>query len=97
MYAGRIVEYAGVGALFAHPGHPYTQGLLESVPSLDGEIPADRMLRTIPGVVPNLLDLPPGCAFQERCPHVFERCSLAAPPLFCLGEGHLSRCWLHER
>jgi len=97
MYAGRIVEYAGVKDLFASPGHPYTQGLLESVPSLDGEVPPDRMLRTIPGMVPNLLDLPPGCAFQERCPFAFDCCRGEEPPLFGLGGGHLSRCWLNER
>jgi peptide/nickel transport system ATP-binding protein len=97
MYAGRIVEYAHVGALFEGPGHPYTQGLLESMPSMEGEIPSDRMLKTVPGMVPDLLDLPPGCGFQERCPFVFGPCGETEPSLFDLGGGHLVRCWRHER
>ncbi|MCU0594792.1 MAG: ABC transporter ATP-binding protein [Desulfobacterota bacterium] len=97
MYAGRIVEYADVKTLFSDPSHPYTIGLLESMPSLDGDIPEDRTLRTIPGMVPSLLDLKPGCTFQDRCPTVFDRCRQEEPLLFRTRHGRLSRCWLHER
>jgi peptide/nickel transport system ATP-binding protein/oligopeptide transport system ATP-binding protein len=97
MYAGRIVEYADVKTLFSDPCHPYTIGLLESMPSLDGDIPEDRTLRTIPGMVPSLLDLKPGCTFQDRCPSVFDRCRQEEPLLFRTRHGCLSRCWLHER
>jgi peptide/nickel transport system ATP-binding protein/oligopeptide transport system ATP-binding protein len=97
MYAGRIVEYADVKTLFSDPCHPYTIGLLESMPSLDGDIPEDRTLRTIPGMVPSLLDLKPGCTFQDRCPTVFDRCRQEEPLLFRTRHGRLSRCWLHER
>ena len=97
MYAGRIVEYADVKTLFSVPSHPYTIGLLESMPSLDGEIPEDRTLRTIPGMVPSLLDLKAGCTFQDRCPTAFDRCRQEEPPLFQTHHGCLSRCWLHGR
>jgi peptide/nickel transport system ATP-binding protein/oligopeptide transport system ATP-binding protein len=97
MYAGRIVEYADVKTLFSVPSHPYTIGLLESMPSLDGEIPEDRTLRTIPGMVPSLLDLKPGCTFQDRCPEVFDRCRQEEPPLLRTPKDCLSRCWLHGR
>jgi len=95
MYAGRIVETADVAPLFAVPKHPYTQGLIASVPRLDRPVPADKLLKTIPGVVPSLLDLPPGCGFQNRCDRVFERCRSQEPPLIDLGSNHWVRCWLH--
>jgi peptide/nickel transport system ATP-binding protein/oligopeptide transport system ATP-binding protein len=95
MYTGQVVEQAGVEALFDAPQHPYTVGLMCSIPNLSEPVPADRILPTIHGVVPSLLDLPPGCSFQKRCPKVMDRCRQEAPPLFDLDGGHLARCWLH--
>jgi len=95
MYAGRIVEWAEAAPLFTEPKHPYTLALLASIPKMDRPVPPDKMLKAIPGIVPSLYDLPPGCAFQDRCERVFERCSIEEPPLFEAGAGHLVRCWLH--
>jgi peptide/nickel transport system ATP-binding protein/oligopeptide transport system ATP-binding protein len=95
MYTGQVVEEAGVDELFDSPRHPYTLGLMTSIPNLSEPVPPDRMLPTIRGVVPSLLDLPPGCNFQKRCPKVMDRCKKEAPPLFDLENGHMSRCWLH--
>jgi len=95
MYAGRIVESADVTPLFAEPQHPYTQGLMASVPQMGRPVAADKLLKTIPGVVPSLLDLPPGCAFQDRCDRVFERCRSQEPSLIHLRSNHWVRCWLH--
>jgi peptide/nickel transport system ATP-binding protein/oligopeptide transport system ATP-binding protein len=95
MYTGQVVEEASVEALFDSPQHPYTIGLMTSIPNLSEPVPPDRMLPTIPGVVPSLLDLPVGCNFQKRCPRVMDRCKKDAPPLFNLENGHLARCWLH--
>jgi len=96
MYTGQIVEYASVVDLFIEPQHPYTQGLLESIPSMDQPLPHDRMLKAIPGIVPSLVDLPQGCSFRDRCAHAFERCQSETPLLFDVGTGHLVRCWLYE-
>jgi peptide/nickel transport system ATP-binding protein/oligopeptide transport system ATP-binding protein len=96
MYTGQAVEQAGVEELFAFPKHPYTIGLMRSIPNLGRPVPEDRMLPTIPGMVPSLLDLPAGCNFSKRCSQTMERCWQEAPPLFELDGGHLSRCWLHE-
>jgi peptide/nickel transport system ATP-binding protein len=96
MYAGRIVERATVAALFAEPQHPYTVGLLGSIPRLD--IEQDR-LAAIEGQVPNPLAPVTGCRFHPRCPFVIERCRHEDPPLLDLGNGHESACWrapLHE-
>jgi peptide/nickel transport system ATP-binding protein/oligopeptide transport system ATP-binding protein len=95
MYTGKIVEYADVVELFRNPKHPYTLGLMDSIPRLDVPVAEDKMLKTIPGVVPNLLDLPAGCPFRERCPEDFDICAQKDPPLLELGSGHLVRCWLH--
>jgi peptide/nickel transport system ATP-binding protein/oligopeptide transport system ATP-binding protein len=95
MYTGKIVEYADVVELFRNPKHPYTLGLMDSIPRLDVPVAEDKMLRTIPGVVPNLLDLPAGCPFRERCPEDIDICAQKDPPLLELGSGHLVRCWLH--
>ncbi len=85
MYAGRIVEDAEVRQLFARPRHPYTRGLLASLPRTDSR-PGQR-LTPIPGQPPHLADLPPGCAFRERCPHAIGRCEAEVPPLIgTLGE-----------
>ena len=90
MYAGRIVERARVAALFAEPQHPYTVGLLGSIPRLD--IAQDR-LAAIEGQVPNPLAPVAGCRFHPRCPFRIERCLREEPPLLDLGNGHESACW----
>jgi oligopeptide/dipeptide ABC transporter ATP-binding protein len=88
MYAGRVVESAAVAELYRHPAHPYTVGLFESRPRPGGE----GALRPIPGVVPSLADLPPGCAFQDRCFRRHERCG-EDPPWREIAPGHRARCW----
>jgi oligopeptide/dipeptide ABC transporter ATP-binding protein len=95
MYAGRVVESANVASLFNDPKHPYTQGLILSVPIMDRPVPEGRLLETIPGTVPNLSDLPVGCTFQERCAKVFGRCREEEPPLIDAGANHWVRCWRH--
>jgi len=94
MYAGRVVEYTDVRTLFATPQHPYTQGLLKSIPRLDQDHAKKAKLEAIPGLVPSLLDLPPGCKFSNRCKYVFEKCN-QEPPLEEVSSGHFVRCWLH--
>ena len=96
MYAGQVVEEADVFELFEHPGHPYTVGLMGSIPGTAASMNADGRLQTIPGLVPNLLRLPAGCRFHPRCPFARPACSAAAPPLFELGGGHSARCWNFE-
>jgi oligopeptide/dipeptide ABC transporter ATP-binding protein len=91
MYAGRVVESAAVEELFARPMHPYTRGLLESIPRPSAGGP--RRLRTIEGMVPDLRRLPPGCRFADRCPLRVEACTREEPPLEEAAPGRLSRCW----
>ncbi|MFN2276930.1 MAG: ABC transporter ATP-binding protein [Candidatus Promineifilaceae bacterium] len=97
MYAGRIVEEAGVVELFKSPKHPYTAALIGSTPVL-GQ--ADRELTTIPGSVPNLIDLPVGCKFAPRCQaridNQLERCTEEEPHLKEIAPNHWVRCWLYE-
>jgi len=95
MYAGRIVEYTGVRSIFGTPKHPYTQGLLKSIPRLDADHIRKEKLEAIPGLVPSLLDLPKGCKFSNRCKYVFDRCA-EEPSLIETASGHLVRCWLYE-
>ena len=90
MYAGQVVEQAPVAALFAVPQHPYTVGLLGSIPRLQGE---QQRLAAIEGQVPSPLRLPSGCRFAARCPFADAQCRSAAPPLAELGGGHSSACW----
>jgi peptide/nickel transport system ATP-binding protein len=94
MYAGRIVEEAPVGELFARASHPYTQGLLAAVPRLDVE---QERLTTIPGSVPALGQWPTGCAFRDRCTHAWELCEREEPPLVQIGTAHRVRCHLVQR
>jgi peptide/nickel transport system ATP-binding protein/oligopeptide transport system ATP-binding protein len=89
MYAGRIVERAPVGELFERPAHPYTRGLLDSIPALTDE---RARLKTIPGTLPNPAALPPGCRFEPRCRWRIAACAAAVPPLDALREGHESAC-----
>ena len=89
MYAGRTMEYGNARDVFYQPVHPYSIGLLNAVPRLDGE--GDEML-TIPGNPPNLLRLPKGCPFQPRCPHAMEICS-TTPPLEEFSPGRLRACF----
>ena len=96
MYAGRVVEQAEVGELFNNTLHPYTRGLMRSIPGLGAQDEKER-LETIPGVVPSLLRLPQGCRFHDRCRHATERCSIEEPDLVDVGSNHLVRCWLHQK
>ncbi|WP_027550281.1 ABC transporter ATP-binding protein [Bradyrhizobium sp. Cp5.3] len=89
MYAGEIVERAPVDELFASPQHPYTVGLLGSIPRLDHRA---EQLATIEGMVPNMAQPPAGCRFAARCPFMREACTAAQPPLVEVTPGHLSRC-----
>jgi len=94
MYAGRVVEEADVGPLFNSPLHPYTRGLMRSIPGVSDD---ERVrLEAIPGVVPSLLALPSGCKFNARCRHAFDRCTAEEPPLITPRDGHPVRCWLYE-
>jgi peptide/nickel transport system ATP-binding protein len=92
MYAGKVVEEAPVGELFESPKHPYTQGLLASIPVL-GEV--REKLAVIPGTVPSLRNLPPGCRFAGRCPYVMDICRVEEPGLLRLSETRTARCWLY--
>jgi peptide/nickel transport system ATP-binding protein len=89
MYAGEIVERAPVGELFDNPQHPYTIGLLASIPRLDRRV--DK-LATIEGSLPDMANVPQGCRFAARCPFAIEACIAAPPPIVTVGEGHWSRC-----
>ena len=90
MYAGRIVEHAGVGELVARPQHPYTIGLLGSIPRLDLE---QERLPEIEGLVPNPLEPISGCRFHPRCPFAIDECRRETPPALAMGERHFAACW----
>lgn len=92
MYAGKIVEYADVKTLFREPKHPYTRGLLNSLPLLVGE---QEELNVIPGTVPNPLEVPGGCRFAPRCPHASALCQQEEPNLTPLSDENTVRCWMH--
>ncbi len=96
MYAGRKVEEAPVKALFAHPRHPYTRGLMTSIPRLNrapDESARPGRLTEIPGVVPSLIDMAGGCTFAPRCPYASEQCLVAYPPEVEAAPGHFVACW----
>lgn len=90
MYAGKVVEYADKKTIFHSPLHPYTFGLLTSIPRLDVEM---KKLDVIPGTVPNPLHFPTGCKFNPRCRFTTNKCREEEPPLIKIEEGHLVRCW----
>jgi oligopeptide transport system ATP-binding protein len=94
MYAGRVVEVAPAAELFRDPQHPYTKGLLLSMPRLDEAVHGE--LATVPGQPPNLQALPAGCVFADRCPYVFDRCRAERPPLAPNGLGRLKACHLER-
>ncbi|HTN48310.1 MAG TPA: ABC transporter ATP-binding protein [Burkholderiaceae bacterium] len=92
MYAGKVVEEAPVKELFAHPRHPYTQGLIRSIPRIDTAAEHKVRLEAIPGVVPKLIDPPEGCRFAPRCRYAQEACRSATPPLRTMAPGHQVAC-----
>jgi len=91
MYAGKRVEFADVNTLFSNPKHPYTIGLLESIPTV-GRKTSDVKLSTISGTVPSLFNLPTGCLFSDRCPDVFDDCRRIEPQMVNVGKNHIARC-----
>lgn len=93
MYGGQIVEQTAVENLFLNPKHPYTNGLLDSLPSLEKEV--DR-LGAIKGMVPAAHEFPAGCRFSDRCPHVMDKCRTSNPELVTIEPGHDVRCYLYE-
>jgi oligopeptide/dipeptide ABC transporter ATP-binding protein len=95
MYGGRIVETAPARILYKSPQHPYTKGLMASIPRLDGD--TRQRLVPIEGQPPNLAELPPGCAFATRCRMATQRCHDERPPLEAVGENHLKACFLDAR
>lgn len=94
MYLGKIVEGASVGDVYHAPRHPYTQGLMDSIPSL---ATSKERLVPIEGVVPDPSDVPEGCGFEPRCPRAMEICQTRAPGLKEIGPGHSAACWLYEK
>jgi oligopeptide/dipeptide ABC transporter ATP-binding protein len=94
MYAGRVVERGPTDPLIEDPKHPYTQGLLDCIPRITA---TRRRIQPIPGTVPDLIDLPPGCAFAPRCPHAHDGCTGHAIPLYEVGPDRLARCVLYEQ
>ncbi|MCL2819739.1 MAG: ABC transporter ATP-binding protein [Oscillospiraceae bacterium] len=90
MYAGKVVESSPIEDLFSSPQHPYTQGLISSKPDL---VTTEKRLNVIPGSVPDLTDLPPGCPFHPRCYKASERCKVEFPPSHRLTDEHLVSCW----
>jgi peptide/nickel transport system ATP-binding protein len=93
MYAGKIVEEADVKELFLHPKHPYTKGLLESIPKLGVR---KEHLGSIPGMVPSPDKMPEGCRFYDRCSFAMDICKGAVPPIQSVGENHATACWLYD-
>lgn len=93
MYAGEKIEEGDVESIFSNPRHPYTRGLLNSVPNVDNE---DYILSSIPGTLPNLSEEITGCRFNARCEFATEKCRTQSPTEFSVKEGHTVRCWFHE-
>jgi len=93
MYLGKVVEYSDVRSIFHQPKHPYTQGLLESVPVLGHK---EKKLVPIMGMVPSASAEIKGCAFADRCPHRMSICTESTPELREVEPNHLAACWLHQ-
>ncbi len=93
MYAGKVAETASATDLFKNPKHPYTQGLLDSIPRL--ETRRKTKLNIIEGMVPSLYEIPSGCRFRNRCPHAMEICAGDPPPMKSVGANHLAACYLY--
>ena len=93
MYAGKVVEFADVETLFTQPKHPYTVGLLNSIPSLDEEV---ERLKPIAGLMPDPTDLPSGCRFHPRCPKAQPVCAQRTPAFTTLRDGHMVNCLIYE-
>jgi peptide/nickel transport system ATP-binding protein len=93
MYAGRIAEIGKVGEVVRQPLHPYAKGLMAAIPTLEGRV---TRLAQIPGAMPRLSAIPRGCAFNPRCPNVFDRCRIERPPPLTLGDRQAA-CWLYDR
>ena len=96
MYAGQVIEEASAEDLFAHPRHPYTQGLIRSIPRIDTAAVHKVRLEAIPGTVPKLINPGPGCRFAGRCKHAMPACSAATPPLREVTPGHKVACILES-
>jgi peptide/nickel transport system ATP-binding protein len=96
MYAGKVVEEAEVTELFRTPLHPYTQGLIRSIPRIDLSATHRNRLETIPGSVPRLINPAPGCRFAARCAFVRDACRHETPPLIEVAPGHKVACVLHQ-
>jgi peptide/nickel transport system ATP-binding protein len=92
MYAGRIAEIGRVGEVVRAPLHPYARGLMAAIPTLEGR---RARLAQIPGAMPRLSAIPQGCAFNPRCPDVFDRCRIERPPLLSVGD-RAAACWLYD-
>ncbi len=97
MYAGKVMEEAPVRELFKDPRHPYTRGLLGSIPVIGRKAQTGRRLQEIPGVVPSLLQMPEGCRFHPRCPEAINICRKEEPPMVSLGEHRRVNCWLEAK
>jgi oligopeptide/dipeptide ABC transporter ATP-binding protein len=93
MYAGKVAETASAVELFKNPQHPYTQGLLDSIPRL--ETPRKTKLNIIKGIVPSLYELPSGCRFRNRCPHAMDICTGDPPPMISVAKDHFAACYLY--
>jgi len=95
MYAGRIIERGSAHEIYAHPRHPYTVGLMHSVPRLDQ--PRKEKLDPIEGQPPDLANLPQGCSFRERCRYAIDQCATEFPPFVAVEEAHYSACWIADK
>jgi len=98
MYAGEVVEYAPIDSMLTEPRHPYTIGLMRSIPKLGAKFSRGKQpLSEIPGFVPSLIRLPTGCVFEPRCSFAMQQCREQRPPLFSLSTDHGAKCWLIEK
>ena len=96
MYAGQIVETAGIYEIFDNPCHPYTRGLMNSIPKIEGKKSQQKKLNVIKGYVPHPSAFPKGCRFSPRCRLAFEKCFSQQPGLMKVSGDHYAKCWLYE-